>query len=264
MTTLERTPERPSGHRRWSTRAALATVAVLAVTLVPTASGSATPVSPPACAATTPGGPVFITATCVDPELTTPYTDLTEQASATDPATNVTVHYTYVHGGFTGTNTKFAFYFPAKSQYEGRFFQGTYPTISAEGTPDGQGDSDLGGDDPAGIAFAISNGAYVVSTNNNGGAGPGGDLSGYRANAAAAKYSQTVAAQLYGTSAPARGYIYGASGGAYQTLWCRGEHQRRVGGRSAPGPGHTELDSVELHHREPRAAGVEGQASADC
>lgn len=46
----------------------------------------------------------------------------------------------------------------------------------------------------------------------------GGALAAYRTNAAAAKYSRVLAQQIYGTSARPRGYIYGASGGGYQTV----------------------------------------------
>jgi hypothetical protein len=149
---------------------------------------------------------VFITPSCQDTELNQPYVDVEQPGTTTDPATNITVSYTYVHGGFTGTNTKFAFYFPAPTKYQGRFFESTYPTVSQEAAA------------PSTIVFGVSNGAYVVSSNNNGGVPAGAPLAGYRANAAAAKYSRVVAAQLYGNSAPTRGYLYGGSGGAYQTL----------------------------------------------
>src|SRR5262245_18177892 len=156
----------------------------------------------PLCQPKIPGGQVFITPTCDDPVLNQPYTDITQQGSTTDPATNVTVNYTYVHGGFTGTNARFSFYFPAQDRYLGRFFEYTYPLVSVEDAL------------PGTIAFGISHGAYVVSTNNDGGVPVDQVLGGYRVNAAAAKYSQVIAAQLYGTSTPARGYIYGGSGGA--------------------------------------------------
>jgi hypothetical protein len=149
---------------------------------------------------------LFITPNCQDPSLNQPYVDEEQPGSTTDPSSGVTVDYTYVHGGFTGTNTKFAFYFPASDQYQGRFFESTYPTISQEAAA------------PSFIAFAISNGAYVVSTNNNGGVPAGGALAGYRSNAATALYSRVIAAQLYGPKAPTRGYLTGASGGAYQTM----------------------------------------------
>ena len=45
-----------------------------------------------------------------------------------------------------------------------------------------------------------------------------GFIGGYRPNAAAAKFSRRVAAALYGDDVPTRGYLYGGSGGAYQTI----------------------------------------------
>lgn len=152
-------------------------------------------------------GTLFVTGDCVDPELgDAPYVDVDEEREVTDPATDVTVRYRYVHGGFTGTEARFSLYFPATDDYTGRFFQSTYPTVSEEDA------------DEATVAFAISHGAYVVSTNNAGGVAAAPVIGGYRVNAAAAKFSRLVAAELYGDDAPARGYLYGASGGAYQTI----------------------------------------------
>ncbi len=184
-----------------------AIVGMVAASLSPVAAATATASDPaPTCQATAPGGPVFITGACVDPVLNQPYVDTEQPRTTTDPSTGVTVSYLYVHGGFTGTNARFSLYFPASDQYRGRFFESTYPTVTQEdATPDT-------------IAFAVSNGAYVVSTNNAGGVPAGGALAPYRANAAAAKYSRVVAEQVYGTTARPRGYIYGASGGAYQTI----------------------------------------------
>lgn len=195
------------GGRRWRARG-LAAVALLASGLAVVAVPPAPPASAdaPTCQPRSAGGPVFVTATCVDPVLNQPYTDRDEQRTTTDPATNVTVSYRYIHGGFTGTNTRFSLYFPERSRYRGRFFQSTYPTNAQE---------DAG---PGTIAFAISHGAYVVSTNNNGGLPAGLPLAAYRANAAAAKHSRVVAAQVYGEIARPRGHIYGGSGGAYQTI----------------------------------------------
>ena len=180
-------------------------VTLLAATLTPAATATAA-TEAPTCAARSEGGPVFVTAACVDPGLTQPYTDTNEKRTTTDPATNVKVSYRYIHGGFTGTKARFALYFPTNANYTGRFFESTYPTVSKEDA------------EPDVIAFAISHGAYVVSTNNNGGLPLGGALAGYRTNAASAKYSRVVAAKVYGSSARPRGYIYGASGGAYQTV----------------------------------------------
>ena len=201
---------RPSGRWQRARRPGVASVAVLgsaavvAVGFSPVA--SATP-TPPTCTAATPGGPIFVTGDCVDPDINgQPVTDINETRTTTDPTSGVTVSYRYIHGYFTGSSVKFSYYFPAASQYKGRFFESTYPTISTEDA------------DPGTIAFAISSGAYVVSSNNAGGVPAGGALAPYRANAAAAKYSRIVAAQLYGTSARPRGYLSGASGGAYQTV----------------------------------------------
>ncbi|MFD0853155.1 hypothetical protein ACFQ07_13020, partial [Actinomadura adrarensis] len=149
---------------------------------------------------------MFITAACVDPVLDRPYIDADRPGTTTDPASGVTVHYRYVHGGFSGTSARFSLYFPAPGQYRGRFFQSTYPTVTQEDAA------------PEAITFAISNGSYMVSTNNGGGITSAGEIGPYRVNAAAAKYSRTVAARIYRTPARPRGYLYGASGGAYQTL----------------------------------------------
>jgi hypothetical protein len=161
----------------------------------------------PACEDDPARGTLLVTADCVDPELAqAPYVDVDEEREATDPATGATVRYRYVHGGFTGTEARFSLYFPATDDYEGRFFQSTYPTVAQEDAEDRT------------VAFAISHGAYVVSTNNAGGVAAAPVLGGYRVNAAAAKFSRQVAAELYGDDAPARGYLHGASGGAYQTI----------------------------------------------
>jgi hypothetical protein len=149
-------------------------------------------------------GTLLVTGTCVDPAVATPYVDADERRTITDPATKVTVKVRYVHGGFTGTKSKFSFYFP--DEYAGRFFESTYPTFSTEEA------------DPETVVFAISTNSYVVSDNNNGGLPAGGAIAGYELNAATAKFSRVVAAQVYDDSTRPRGYLYGASGGAYQTL----------------------------------------------
>src|SRR5207237_9204836 len=88
-------------------------------------------VDPPACQ-TGSNGVLFVTSSWDDPTRTQPYTDVDKQRSTTDPATHITVKYRYVHGGFTGTNARFSFYFPPKPQYRGRFFEPTYPTLGQE------------------------------------------------------------------------------------------------------------------------------------
>ena len=61
-----------------------------------------------------------------DDELfTQPYVDIDEDRG-------VPVPHRYVHGGFRGTDTRFSFYFPPTSGYEGRFFQHATPVPQSE------------------------------------------------------------------------------------------------------------------------------------
>jgi hypothetical protein len=127
------------------------------------------------------------------------------------------VRHRYVHGGFEGGITRFSFYFPAPSRYDGRFFQHVTPF------PDSENLAPLLRGVESKIAFAEASGAYFVETN-GGGAGSGGPgsaidpaIAAFRANAAAAMYSREVAVGMYG---PHRvyGYLYGGSGGGYRTI----------------------------------------------
>ena len=169
----------------------------------------------PACLAKSVSGPLFVTEACTDPLLNKPYIDVRKQGSLTDASSGISATFLYVHGGFTGTKARFAFYFPAKGKYQGRFFQTSYPTIGEEDAAPGCPEI---GTSACSVVFALANGAYAVSSNNAGGVPAGGPLAAYRANAAAAKYSREVAKEVYGTSERPRGYIYGASGGGYQTV----------------------------------------------
>jgi hypothetical protein len=205
-----------------STESAATTVAETAAdTTAPSTDAAATTVAPVRPAAPLPttfppfsgppcessaAGSLLITADCVDPDLVQPYVDVDEQRQATDRDSGVTVSYRYVHGGFADTEARFSLYFPSPEDYAGRFFHTTYPTISQEDTDDGT------------IAFGVSHGAYVVSANNAGGVAVSPALGGYRVNAATARFSKIVAQEIYGGDAPIRGYLYGASGGAYQTI----------------------------------------------
>ncbi len=156
-------------------------------------------------------GQMVITPDCVDPDLTgAPYVDVDEQRTLTDPDTGVEVSFRYVHGGFTDSEVEFAYSFPAPADYQGRFFQWTYP-ISLPDLPDD-------GPPERVVAFGISNGAYLTWSNNAGGVAANPSLGGYRANAAAAKFSKVIAAEVYGPDVETRGYVFGSSGGAYQTL----------------------------------------------
>jgi len=151
-----------------------------------------------------------VTADSVDPQFKHPYIDVNELR-------NEPVPHRYMHGGFKDTDARFSFYFPPKERYAGRFFHNTYPMAVSE---------DIG---PFPIAFEVStgnlgftidSGAYYVQTNLGGrDRMPPADLAigAYRVNAAAAKYSRIVAAELYGEHRP-YGYLFGGSGGSYQTM----------------------------------------------
>jgi hypothetical protein len=102
-----------------------------------------------------------------------------------------------VSGHFNGTSTKFNIYLPPRDRWQGRFLQQVYPTQDENAS-----DQD--------IAFSVDSGAYVVQVTGT---------AGFRADAAAAKFAKTFAAEYY--KEPSRriyGYIYGGSGGSYQTV----------------------------------------------
>jgi hypothetical protein len=139
-----------------------------------------------------------------------PYIDIDEQRANPIP-------HRYIHGGFKGTGTKFSFYLPAKENYKGHFFQYITPTPDSETLSQNAQtkESDK-------ISFSIVSGAYFIETN-GGGAGamgmPGADASitAYRANAACAEFSRTVAMKIFGGKRP-YGYAFGGSGGAFRTI----------------------------------------------
>ncbi len=124
----------------------------------------------------------------IDPEYGRPVID--QVGDLTHP-----VPHRKVSGHFEGTDKRFNFYFPPKDQWKGRFFHLVYPT------------HDEHADDET-IRFGADSGAYTVQTN--------GGL-GFRVDAAAAMFSRKVAAEYYGTSERIYGYIWGGSGGSYQT-----------------------------------------------
>src|SRR5262249_23550106 len=154
--------------------------------------------------------PKPLPAELTDPRFNEPYIEVNELRSQPVP-------HRYVHGGFKGTDARFSFYFPDKDRYQGRFFHNTYPMATT---------SDIGpfpiafevatGD----LGFCIDSGAYYVQTNLGGAdRAPPADpaIAAYRVNAAAAKYSRVVAAEIYGPHRP-YGYLFGGSGGSYQAL----------------------------------------------
>lgn len=138
-----------------------------------------------------------------DTQFQYPYVDIDEWRE--EP-----MRHRYIHGGFQGNDTRFSFYFPAKEEYEGRFFQPVYPVQGSENAAQSHTD---GVDNK--IGFALSSGAYLVETN-MGGMSSDPTLV-YRASAAVAQYSRVKAAEIFGPHRP-YGYIYGGSGGGFKTI----------------------------------------------
>src|SRR5262245_59987657 len=161
------------------------------------------------CVPPAPGEPTFVDETCTDTRWNAPFIDIDEMRTTPVP-------HRFVHGGFTGTDTKFSIAFPPAEQYQGRFIEGPTHQLNNETLSAAQ------------ISFVLASGGYAVASN-QGGSGHctttecavfGGldpTIGGYRANAAAAKYSRELAAAMYGPHRP-YGYIHGGSGGAYQTV----------------------------------------------
>jgi hypothetical protein len=174
---------------------------------------------------------IFITGDAEDAHFNQPYIDVEEwrDAPADVPdilgdttqrqgSAPIKVRHLYVHGGFKGTDTRFTFYFPPKEQYKGRFYQATHQLLTNENSS------------PYNVAMTLAAGAYLVQSNmggseiarsaeDNASGRTDPSIGNYRANAAAAKYSRVVAQRIYGDGTPRPyGYLYGGSGGAFQTI----------------------------------------------
>ncbi|MDQ7880319.1 glycoside hydrolase family 3 C-terminal domain-containing protein [Microbacterium sp. QXD-8] len=147
------------------------------------------------------GKPMQVTADCNDQTYADPVID-----AETDETSPVPHH--RLAGHFEGTDIQFTIYLHAeadKNQWEGRFFQYTYPTVFTPGV-------NLAEATDRAIGFAPASGGYAVQAGNT-------SLSlGYRHAAAAAKFAETVAAEYYGTDRVIYGYLYGPSGGSFQTV----------------------------------------------
>lgn len=163
--------------------AATALIAWLTVACAPTPSARAMCTTPEGTAA------LFVTEDCVDPTYSRPVVDGERDLSTP-------VEHRRVDGHFEGTDVRFSVYLPPSRGWQGRFFQSVYP---------------LDGVDVAerSLRFASASGGYAVQTNASG---------GYRADAAAAMFSREVAHRYYGSSHRIHGYLYGGSGGSYQTI----------------------------------------------
>lgn len=147
----------------------------------------ATSVPATACTTVDPGGPVLVTANCTDSDYVPVIDSETEETSP--------IAHRKVSGHFNGTESLFNIYLPTNESWQGRFFQVVYPTHTENATDET-------------IAFGADSGGYTVQIN-------GG--TGYRADAAAAKFSREVAAEFYQDKRRIYGYIYGGSGGSLQT-----------------------------------------------
>lgn len=147
----------------------------------------------PECAPATPGGPTWVTAECVDPHYANPVID--GEVDLTTP-----IAHRKVTGHFEGTDKRFAIYLPPADQWQGRFYHSVYPL-------DDENVENNISEEPV-LAFGAAAGAYTVQTNGGG---------GYRVDAAAAKFAKTVVADYYGHTGRIYGYIWGGSGGSFQT-----------------------------------------------
>jgi hypothetical protein len=162
----------------------------------------------PTCGLRIADGPMYITNECIDPLFNQPVIDVDEWR-------DTPVRHRYVNGHFSGTGSRFSFYFPPIDKFKGRFFQTTHQLLMSENA------------DPGSIAFAIASGGYAVQSfpgpkeriTSVAEAFEGRDpsLGGYRVNAAAAKFSRTLAAKMYGDRR-IYGYISGGSGGSFQVV----------------------------------------------
>lgn len=124
-----------------------------------------------------------------------------------------------VHGGFRNSPTRFQFYFPDASAYQGRmvhFLEG------------GLGGHEKVLEAAAGSAwvfdFAFGEaGAYLVESNQGHvpepGAGFDGDIQNFGASAESARFSWRLAEIIYGEK-PHHSYVFGVSGGGCRTMSC--------------------------------------------
>ena len=121
-----------------------------------------------------------------------------------------------MHGGFTGTDTRFSFYFPPAERYEGRFFHPVLPMSGIEvaaslGVLYGVAGS---------IEFALDSGAYLVESNLGDSTRSPVRTGRWPATGRAPPSRGTreqVAAQMYGDHRP-YGYIFGGSGGSLKAI----------------------------------------------
>ncbi|MHB8465210.1 MAG: PKD domain-containing protein [Acidimicrobiales bacterium] len=128
----------------------------------------------------------------------------------------------HVHGGFSGTDTRFTFYFPPAAAYEGRMYQ------PLEGANGGHEDSfgNEHGNLLGGLDMIVRLGGFMVESNMghigdvpDPKAGDDPTIYGFRAAAETGRFAKFVGAQIYGTP-PHHSYVWGGSGGARRSPLC--------------------------------------------
>lgn len=179
----------PNSARSQELASFVARILMIGTTVTVFAVASATPAHASSCSPSGSTEAMQVTAECVDPSYREAVID-----SEVDLAAPVPYH--RVSGHFAGTDKKFIFAYPPKKLWKSRFFHQVYPLA----------DEDPGDD---AIRFGSASGGYVIQTNGGG---------GYRVDAAAAKFSKVVADRYYGDAGRIYGYIWGGSGGSYQTI----------------------------------------------
>ena len=146
------------------------------------------------CTSQTDDGPLFVDGTCTDPLYSEPIIDSEDDYSIDDFG----IHAVHCHFASDSTAINFTIHLPTPDRFENRFFQLVYPIpvliIETEEL----------------VQFGADSGGYILSVSS---------LIGYRHEAAAAKFSRQVAAAYYKIDPESiNGYIFGGSGGSYQTL----------------------------------------------
>jgi hypothetical protein len=152
----------------------------------------------------------------IDPFFGSPYLELDEERDQPSP-------HRFIQGGFDGTDTKWAFYFPPEESYQGRMFQ---PLEGGNGGHVVTFGGGVLGEMFQRIAMSARLGGYMVESNQghvgddfDQKAGEDPTLYGHRASAESARLSKHVAAQVYG-SAPHHSYVWGGSGGGRRSPLC--------------------------------------------
>src|ERR1700733_118672 len=199
-----------------------------------------------------------------------PFIDIDEERERPSP-------HRFIQGGFAGTDTEFAFYFPPAEHYTGRMFQPLEGGNGGHAVTFGGG---ILGEMFQRIAMSARLGGYMVESNQghkgddfDPKAGEDPTLYGHRASAESARLSKYVAAQVYG-SAPHHSYVWGGGeiappgntqrvkAGSIMSFGQMFNVQRLLGrdkiialaDRMAPGGSGDPFDGLSTHEREELAS----------